>query len=253
MRVDLNADLGEGFGPYRLGDDAAVLDCVSSANVACGFHAGDPQVMRRTVLAAKARGVAVGAHPGFADRRGFGRRELAVTPDEAYADVLYQVGALAGFCRAAGVPMRHVKPHGALYNMAARDRALAEAIAAAVRDFDPGLVLFGLAGSQLIAAGREAGLAVAAEFFADRAYTAEGRLVPRGMPGAVIADPALAIARVLRAVREGVVEAIDGSAAPVAVDTICLHGDEPEAVAFARELQAALTREGIRVVAPCAP
>lgn len=250
MRVDLNADLGEGFGPYALGDDDAVLDCVSSANVACAFHGGDPAIMRRTVLAAQARGVAVGAHPGFADRRGFGRREMAVTPEEAYADVLYQVGALAGFCRAAGVPMRHVKPHGALYNMAARDRALADAVASAVRDFDPGLVLFGLAGSQLLAAGRAAGLAVASEFFADRAYTAAGALVPRGAPGALIADPDTAIARVLRAVREGVVEAIDGTPAPVAVDTVCLHGDEPRAVAFARRLRHALTEAGIRVIAP---
>ncbi|MFP5503730.1 MAG: LamB/YcsF family protein [Candidatus Sericytochromatia bacterium] len=250
MRVDLNADLGEGFGPYGLGDDAAVLDCVSSANVACGFHAGDPAIMRRTVLAAGDRGVAVGAHPGFADRRGFGRREMAATPEEVYADVLYQIGALAGFCRAAGVPLRHVKPHGALYNMAARDRALAQAVASAVRDFAPDLVLYGLAGSELLAAGREAGLHVASEFFADRAYTAGGGLVPRGMPGAVIADPEIAIARVLQAVREGVVETIEGTRAPVAVDTVCLHGDEPRAVAFARRLREALEEAGIRVIAP---
>jgi len=241
--------MGESFGAWRMGQDEALLDQVSSANIACGWHAGDPATMARTVQAALARGVALGAHPGLPDLQGFGRRELALSADEARGLTLYQVGALDAFARAAGGRLRHVKPHGALYNMAARDPRLAAAVAGAVRDFDPGLVLVGLSGSELIKAGRDAGLACASEVFADRGYEPDGSLTPRGRPGAMIEDEAQAVARVLRMVLEGKVAGRDGADLAIRADTVCIHGDQPQALAFARRLRAALEGAGVAVQA----
>jgi 5-oxoprolinase (ATP-hydrolysing) subunit A len=246
-RVDLNADLGESFGAWTLGDDAAVMGSITSANVACGYHAGDPEVMRRTVRMARDAGVAVGAHPGLPDLVGFGRREMRVTPREAAGLVLYQVGALAAIARAEGLVLQHVKPHGALYNMAARDRALADAIAGAVRTFDRGLILFALAGSALVAAGEAAGLRVASEVFADRAYEPDGSLAPRGSVGAVIPDADRVIDRAIEMARDGRVTATTGSSITVRADTICVHGDTPGAAALARRLRAALEDAGVEV------
>jgi len=248
-RIDLNSDLGEGFGAWRMGDDEAILEQVSSANIACGFHAGDPTVMMRTVRLAAGRGVAIGAHPSLPDLQGFGRRELRIAPEEAYQLVLYQVGALHAFCRAGGVPLSHVKPHGALYNMAARDQPLAQAIAQAVRDFDPALVLFGLAGGALVEAGRAAGLQVANEVFADRTYQADGSLTPRSRADALLTDPAAALAQVQDMVFAGAVTATDGTRVPIRADTLCLHGDGPGAVALARALRRGLEARGVRVAA----
>lgn len=249
LRVDLNCDLGESFGRWNLGCDELVLPLVSSANVACGMHAGDPAVMRRTIGLAKAAGVSVGAHPGYPDLQGFGRRQMALSPEEAYAFVQYQVAALTGMCRAQGVRLAHVKPHGALYNAAARDEALARAVAAAVADLDPTLTLVALAGSVSARAGREAGLAVAEEFFADRGYRADGTLVPRGARGDLVRDEREAAARVERAVRQGVVTATDGTEVPVRCDTVCIHGDGPAALAFARGVRARLEAAGVVIEA----
>jgi len=250
LAVDLNCDMGESFGTWTLGADAQVLEHVSSANIACGFHAGDPAIMHHTVAGAFARGVAVGAHPSLADLQGFGRRAMRVTPDEVYDLVLYQIGALAGFCRALGGRLTHVKAHGALYNMTAGDAALAEAVACATRDFDPSLILFGLAGSELVRAGRSLGLSVANEVFADRTYQSDGTLTARGRPDAMIQDLGAALAQVERMMREGRVKALDGGDVVLEVDTICIHGDQPGAVVFARELRALLARLGVAVRAP---
>lgn len=249
-RVDLNCDLGEGFGPWLPADDGSLLEVATSSSLACGFHAGDPATMRRTVRLALDRGVAIGAHPSLPDLQGFGRRDMAISPQEAYELTLYQVGALHAFVHAAGGRLRHVKPHGALYNQAARDPGLADGVARAVRDFDPALLLFGLAHSELTAAGTRAGLAVVHEVFADRAYGPDGRLVPRGQAGAVIADPEAAAARVLAMVLEGRVQAVDGGWLPLQADSICIHGDHPGAVATARRIRAALEAGGITVAAP---
>jgi UPF0271 protein len=248
--VDLNADLGESFGIYRLGRDDEVVRWVSSVNIACGFHAGDPSVMRRTVEMAKAAGAAVGAHPGLPDREGFGRRWLDVTPQEAYDLVVYQIGALAAFATARGTRVRHVKPHGALYNRAAVDDALAEAVAAAVRDADPALTLFALSGSRLAAAGERLGLRVAHEVFADRTYQPDGTLTPRRQPNALITDEGFAIAQVRQMVLKGRVRAVDGTMISIRADTVCLHGDGPHAVAFARRLRETLEADGVQVQAP---
>ncbi len=248
--IDLNCDLGESFGAWTMGEDEAVLPHVSSANVACGFHAGDPTVMRRTVALAKAYGAAVGAHLSLPDLQGFGRREMRVSPDEAYDFTLYQVGALAAIARAQGVDLAHVKPHGALYNMAARDRALADAIAHAVHDLDPSLLLFGLSGSALPAAGDAVGLAVAHEVFADRAYRTDGSLAPRGTAGAVIDDPALAAARAAAFAAGEPVAAVDGTPLRLRADTVCVHGDRAGAGAFARALRGRLDALGVVVRAP---
>ncbi len=248
-RIDLNCDMGESFGAYGLGADDAVLPFITSANVACGFHAGDPAVMRRTVRAALEHGVALGAHPGLPDLVGFGRRAMAIAPAEAYELVVYQVGALLAFALAAGARLAHVKAHGALYNMAARDRALADAIATAVRDVDRSLVLFGLSGSELVAAGERAGLSTAAEAFADRNYLPDGSLVPRSRPDALVGDPAEALHRVVRMVREGRVRAVDGSEVAIRADTVCIHGDGPHAAELAPALRQGLEREGITVAA----
>jgi 5-oxoprolinase (ATP-hydrolysing) subunit A len=249
MRIDLNADMGESFGAWSLGRDSELLPWVTSANIACGFHAGDPLVMARTVDLARAQGVAAGAHPGYPDLAGFGRRRLDMTPDELEAAVLYQIGALAGFARAAGAPLRHVKPHGALYNLAAHDRSVAATIAAGVRRFSPDLILVGLAGSLLLEVGRAAGLPVAAEAFADRAYEADGSLRDRRLPGAMLPDPAAAAAQALTIVREGYVLAHDGARVSVQADTLCIHGDTPGAPAYAEAVRQALEQAGVAVLA----
>lgn len=245
--IDLNCDMGESFGAWRMGDDQAVLAHVSSANVACGFHAGDPGTIRHTVQAAVARGVAVGAHPSLPDLAGFGRREMRILPEEVYELVLYQTGALAAFARAAGTTLHHVKPHGALYNMAARDRALAAAIANAVRDFDRNLILYGLAGSELIRAGEDAGIAVANEVFADRTYQPDGSLTPRSRPDALIHDVEASLVQVQRMVHERQVQAVDGSLVAIEPDTLCIHGDAPNAATFAARIRAELDAAGVAV------
>lgn len=249
-RIDLNCDVGESFGDWRMGADAELLPYASSANIACGFHAGDPLVMRQTVALCLRHDVAIGAHPGWPDLQGFGRRALAASPSEAYAFVLYQVSALAGFARAAGARLRHVKPHGALYNQAARDRALADAIAAAVRDFDPGLKLYGLAGGELLAAGRAIGLGVVAEAFVERAYEADGSLVPRSLPAAVLEDPAAIQAQLLGLLARGEVAVRGGGTLSIEADTLCLHGDRPDAAELARGLRSALAAAGVEVAPP---
>jgi UPF0271 protein len=244
--IDLNCDMGESFGAWTMGQDDAVLAHVSSANIACGFHAGDPATMRRTVAAAVARGVAIGAHPSLPDLAGFGRREMRVTPDETYGMTLYQIGALAAIARAAGSKLHHVKPHGALYNMAARDRALADAIARAVHDFDDALILVGLADSELPRAGEAAGLAVAHEAFADRRYEADGSLMARGKAGAVIDDVGAAVIQAVSIATRGEVEGPNGTQR-VRADTICVHGDRADAATFAQRLRAALEQAGIAI------
>jgi UPF0271 protein len=245
--IDLNCDCGESYGPWTIGDDAAILDHVTSANIACGGHAGDPLVMRRTVALACARGVAIGAHPGYPDLQGFGRRSLGLSPDEAYAWVLAQIGALAAIVRAEGAQLVHVKPHGALYNDAARDPVLAQAIARAVASFDPALTLVGLAGSQLIVAGQAAGLPVAREAFADRAYEADGSLRDRRLPGALIHDEQAALAQAISIARDGAVSAYSGEQVAVHAETLCLHGDAPGAAARAARLRSGLAEARIAV------
>jgi UPF0271 protein len=247
MRIDLNSDLGESFGPWSMGDDSALMASISSANVACGFHAGDPGTMRATVALARARGVAIGAHPGFPDLAGFGRREIKATPQEVEDFVVYQVAALAGIAAAQGVRLQHVKAHGALYNMACRDRALAGAIVRAVASLDRSLILFGLPNSELINAGREAGLNVAAEVFADRAYEPDGSLASRQKGGSVIHDQAAVVARAIRMVRERCVVVTDGSVITLEADTICLHGDTPGAAELARAVRAGLESAGVKI------
>jgi len=249
--IDLNCDMGEGFGAWKMGDDAALLDHVSSANIACGYHAGDPGTIHRTVRLAIEKGVAVGAHPSLRDLQGFGRRSMSVSSEETYDMVLYQIGALAGFATACGGKLMHVKPHGALYNMAAKDGKLAQAIAQAVKDFDPRLVLFGLAGSELVRAGEGAGLKTASEVFADRTYQSDGSLTPRAQPDSVIHDPEAAIAQVRRMLGEGRVRSQQGSDVAVKADTLCIHGDEPNAVEFAKSIRQALDADGVRVAAVC--
>ncbi len=245
--IDLNCDMGESFGAWAMGQDEALLDLVTSANIACGFHAGDPATMLRTVQLAATKGVAVGAHPSLPDLQGFGRRTMGISPEEARGLTLYQVGALAAFAKAAGTRLRHVKPHGALYNMAARDRALADAIAGAVRDLDPSLILVGLSGSELIKAGQDLGLRCASEVFADRGYEMDGSLSPRGQPGAMITDEDQAVARVLRMVLEGRAGSRTGVDLVIQAETVCIHGDQPKALAFAKRLRRALEEVGVEV------
>ena len=247
MRIDLNSDLGESFGPWPMGQDAALMDSISSANVACGFHAGDPGTMRATIALAREKGVAIGAHPGFPDLVGFGRREMKATAAEVYDLVLYQVSALAGMASAQGVRLQHVKAHGALYNMACRDRALADAIAHAVAAFDGSLILFGLPDSELLHAGEAAGLRVAAEVFADRAYDPDGSLTSRAKAGSVIHDTQRVVDRAIKMVRDSKVVAVDGSTIALQADTICLHGDTPGAADHARAVRKGLEAAGIQV------
>ena len=245
--VDLNSDLGEGFGRWSLGDDEAMLAIVSSANVACGFHAGDPASIRRTVRLAVERGVAIGAHVGYRDLAGFGRRAMDVPSEDLRADVIYQIGALQGLAAAEGGRVTYVKPHGALYTTAAVDERVAADVAAAVAAVDPSLVLLGLPGTRSLEAAEAAGLRTVAEAFADRAYTAVGTLVPRREPGAVLDDPDLVARRMLRLVTEGVVEAVDGTPVAVRADSVCVHGDSPGAVEMARRIRAVFDAEGVRL------
>ena len=240
--LDFNCDLGEGCG-----DDAAIIPLLSSANIACGFHAGDAMTMHNTVALCLRHGVAIGAHPSLPDREGFGRRELPVTPEAAYAWTLYQLGALSAIANAQDARLRHLKPHGALYNIAARDRAIADAIAAATWDFDRDLRLVGLSGSALTAAGEAAGLRVAHEAFAERRYEADGRLTPRSQPDALIDSLEDALQQVRVLLREGVVIARTGERVALRMDTLCLHGDRPDAAAFARALRETLQAEGVRI------
>jgi UPF0271 protein len=244
LTVDLNCDVGEGFGCYRSGNDEALMQCISSANIACGFHAGDPAVMQETVALAIKYNVTIGAHPGLHDLEGFGRRNIAIDAREAYQLTLYQVGALAAFAVAAGTRLHHVKPHGALYNMAAENLPLAQAIAAAVHDYDKGIVLYGLAGSTLIAAGQKRGLKVAEEVFADRSYTSSGMLTPRGEAGALIQDSDKAVQQVLHMVKHNKVKSTNGVDVNIKPDTICLHGDGEGAVDFAKAVRDALISAG---------
>jgi 5-oxoprolinase (ATP-hydrolysing) subunit A len=248
--LDLNCDMGEGFGPWKMGDDAGVLPFVTSANIACGFHAGDPALMRRVVAGCIEHGVAIGAHPSYFDREGFGRRAQAMATEDVQALVLYQVAALDGIARAAGARLHHVKPHGALYNRAAEDRDTAVAIVRAIAEHDRRLIVYGLAGSELTAAAERAGLAVAHEAFAERRYEADGKLSPRGLPGAVIETLADALVQVQALLRDGRVTARCGEPVAIRADTLCLHGDRADAVEFAHALRAALEAAGVVIRAP---
>lgn len=248
VSVDLNCDLGEAFGAYQMGNDMAILDYVTSVNIACGFHGGDPLVMDRTVKAALEKGVALGAHPGLPDLLGFGRRYMKVSLEEARAYLIYQIGALQGFIKAHGGKLQHVKPHGALYNMAASDEDLAKALAEAVRAVDEEIIFVGLAGSQMIKAAKAIGLVTAEEIFADRNYLSNGLLVPRDQPNAVIHHKNHCIQRVVKMVKEKTVAAVDGKEILIQADTVCLHGDHPEALDFARALKEALIKAGIKLV-----
>ncbi|MDH2430350.1 LamB/YcsF family protein [Sphaerisporangium sp. TRM90804] len=245
MSIDLNSDLGEGLGRWELGDDEALLAVVTSANVACGFHAGDPSIMRRTCRTAAERGVAVGAQVGYRDLAGFGRRFIEVPPADLADDVVYQIGALDAFARLAGTRVTYVKPHGALYNAIVHHQVQADAVVAAVRAYDPRLPVLGLPGSVFLRRAEAAGLPVVTECFADRAYTPEGTLVPRGRPGAVLHDAAEVAARALRMALGEPITSIDGTPLTVRARSICVHGDSPDAVAMAREVRAALTGHGI--------
>ena len=247
--IDLNCDMGESFGAYTIGADEAVMASITSANVACGYHGGDPSVMRRTIRLAREAGVAVGAHPGFPDLVGFGRREMRIAPRDVEDMVVYQIGALAAIARSEGVSLSHVKAHGALYNMAVTDNALAGALARAVMAVDPALIFFALPGSELARAASALGLQVALEGFADRAYEPDGTLTSRSRAGAVIHDVDAVVARALRMVTEGTVTASEGSTLEMRVDTICTHGDTPGAQALTRALRTSLERAGVTVAA----
>lgn len=246
-RVDLNSDLGESFGRYTLGMDEKVIPLITSANVACGYHASDPVVMDQTLRRAKAAGIRVGAHPGFPDLMGFGRRNMKVSPEEARAYTLYQVGALSAFCRANGLAMQHVKPHGAFYNMAAKDYELAKAICEGIRAFDDNLIVLALSGGELARAAADLGLRTAQEVFADRAYEEDGTLVDRRKEGAMVTDEETAIARVVRMVKERKVTAITGKEIPIRADSVCVHGDGAKALAFVERIRAELSKEGVTV------
>jgi UPF0271 protein len=249
VRIDLNADVGESLGPWPMGDDERLIPLVSSVNVACGAHAGDPLTIERTIRLAIDHGVAVGAHPGYPDLVGFGRRDLDMTGEELEASIVYQVGAVAGIAQSLGAELRHVKPHGALYNRAAHDPAVAESIATAIRRAAPDLVLVGLAGSALLHAGVAAGLQVASEAFADRAYEADGSLSSRRLDGAILATPAAAARQALGIARDGRVTAHDGRSVAVRADTICIHGDTPGAADYAAAVRTALGKAGVTIAA----
>ena len=246
-QVDLNSDLGESFGAYHIGCDDLVCEQVNSANIACGWHAGDPVVLDHTIYLAKAHNVAIGAHPGYPDLLGFGRRNMSLSPEDEYAYVLYQLGAFSAFAKKHGLPIQHLKAHGAMYNTAGKDIKLALAICKAVRDFDRDIILLGLSNSKLIEAAEELGLRHASEVFADRAYELDGSLVARSKPGAMIEDEELCIQRVIRMIKEGKVQAINGEDIPVRADSICVHGDGPKALAFTSLIRQRLTEEGIQM------
>ena len=252
MNIDLNCDMGEGFGAYTLGMDREIIAHISSANIACGFHAGDALVMNRTVLLAKEHGVAVGAHPGYPDLQGFGRRNLDCGPGELQDYLLYQIGAIEAFCRLHGVQLRHVKPHGALYNTLVGNDQLTRVVARAIAAFDRNLYMVALAGpygDKARAIAAEEGVATLLEAFPDRAYTPEGTLLSRKLPGAVIHDAEEAARRAVRMAVEGVVEAVDGSLVRLSVDTLCVHGDNPNGVALAAEIRKQLVEAGVEVAA----
>jgi UPF0271 protein len=244
-KIDLNCDLGEGFGAYSLGDDASIMPHVTSINVAAGFHAGDPTTIRKTLELSSKYHVNIGAHPGFPDLVGFGRRNMLMSPQEIHDLVLYQVGAVFGFTRAAGLELKHVKPHGALYNMAAKDRVLADAIASAVHRFDWNLILVGLAGSELVHAGEAIGLKTASEGFLDRNYELDGSLTPRGNPEAVIHDVEMISTRAIRWIREGVVTARTGQRLQIKIDTLCVHGDSPNAAKICERVRGSFAQNSI--------
>ncbi|TKC04275.1 LamB/YcsF family protein [Pedobacter frigoris] len=245
--TDLNCDMGESFGTWSLGNDAAIMPYISSVNIACGFHAGDPATMKKTVRLALEHGVAIGAHPGLSDLQGFGRREMKITAEEAYDMVVYQIGALAAIVKAEGAILHHVKPHGALYNMAAVKSELADAIAQAVHSVDEELILYGLSGSELIRSGQKLGLKVFSEVFADRTYQQDGTLTPRNLPGALITDHQESLKQVLKMVKEGKVISQQGSEVSIQADTICIHGDGATALDFAEKIYDRFKEEGIRI------
>lgn len=249
FRVDLNSDLGESFGNYKIGLDEEVIKYVTSVNVACGWHAGDPLVMEKTIKIAKENKVEIGAHPGFPDLMGFGRRNFLVTPKEMKAYLKYQLGALIAFTKSEGKKIQHVKPHGAMYNMAAKDSVLAMAIAEAIHEVDKDIILLGLANSELIKAGENVGLKVANEVFADRAYNADGTLVSRSEKGAVMHDADIAISRVIGMIKERKVTAITGEDVEINAQSICVHGDNPDAVEFVKRIKLKLQEEGVEVTA----
>lgn len=246
-QVDLNSDLGESFGRYTLGMDDRIIPLISSANVACGYHASDPVVMENTIRAAREAGICVGAHPGYPDLMGFGRRNMQLSFQEARAYTLYQISALGGMCRAQGMKLQHVKPHGALYNMAAKDYELSRAICEAVASYDSGLIVMAQWGSETIRAARDCGLKVAYEVFADRGYEEDGSLVNRSKEGAFIRDEQEAIQRVIRMVKEGKVRAVTGKDIEIRADSVCVHGDGEKALLFVERIREALKREGIAV------
>ncbi|GAB2890184.1 LamB/YcsF family protein [Paralcaligenes sp. KSB-10] len=248
LELDLNCDMGESYGAWKMGDDLAVLPFVSSANIACGFHGGDPTTMRKTVAAALEHGVALGAHPSLPDLLGFGRREIRLSPQEAYDCVVVQIGALAAVAASQGAKLHHVKPHGALYNMAAKDPALSDAICRAVKDVDPALVLYGLAGSELVKAAQALGLRAAHEVFGDRTYQSDGSLTPRSQPGSMIEDADASLQQVLSMVQRRRLATQQGIEIDVQADTLCLHGDQPGAAVFAKKIRTALEAKGIRIV-----
>lgn len=246
-KVDLNSDLGESFGRYTIGSDDRIIPLITSANIACGFHASDPVVMMKTVNMVKEAGTGAGAHPGYPDLMGFGRRNMNVSHEEAKAYTLYQISALGGMCKAAGVKLSHVKPHGAMYNMAGKNYELSKAICEAIKEYDPSLIVMGLAGSQMVKAARDMGLKTAEEVFADRAYEEDGSLVARSKPGAMIEDEDEAISRVVRMIKEGKVQAITGNDIDIKADSVCVHGDGEKALLFVEKIRKALTDEGIEI------
>lgn len=246
-KVDLNCDFAESFGAYTIGCDEKILPMISSVNIACGWHGGDPVIMRKAVAKAKENNVAVGAHPGFPDLMGFGRRPMKISPEEAQAYVQYQTGALLAFCLEAKIELQHVKPHGALYNMAAKDPTLARAVCRAVKGVSEDLILLALSGSEMAKAAEEENLPFRQEVFADRGYLPDGTLVPRGSEGAIITDEELAVKRVIRMITEGKVTANNGEDIVIKADSVCLHGDNEKAVLFAEKISAALSEAGIAV------
>jgi len=245
--VDLNSDLGESYGAYTIGQDDLIMEYISSANIACGFHAGDPNVMEHTVKKAAEKNVSLGAHPGFQDLGGFGRRPMQIDTKELYNLIIYQIGALQAFAHLHHQTLNHVKPHGALYNMACKDKEMADAIAEAIYDVNPKLILFGLVESELVQAGKKLGLSVAEEVFADRTYQPDGSLTSRAEKNAFIHDPDEAVQRVIRMIKEGKVEAVDGSDISITADTVCVHGDGAEALDLVKKLRAGLTEDGISI------
>ena len=242
--------MGESYGAWKMGADAEVMPYISSANIACGFHGGDPATIRQTVKLAVDQGVAIGAHPSLPDLQGFGRRVMRISPQDMYDLVVYQAGAVEAFARAAGVKLHHVKCHGALYNMAAIDEGLSEAMARAVKDLGAGIMLYALSNSKMMQVAKQKGIAVAGEVFADRGYADDGTLAPRGRPGAMIEDASVAAERALAMVEKGCVTTLSGKPVPVSADTLCLHGDQPGAVTFAKAIRKAFSEHGITVAPP---